>query len=707
MTKLPLRALPQLLAMILAAQLAGAATPAAGGAATVDAEHLEKLELRNIGPYRGGRVTAVAGVRADRNTFYMGSTGGGVWKTTDAGLGWSNVSDKELAAGSIGALAVAPSDANVIYAGTGSACPRGNVSPGVGVYRSTDAGDTWAHVGLADSGQIGRIRVHPRDPDVVYVAALGRIFGANEERGVFRSRDGGATWEKVLYVSDRAGAVDLAMDPANPRILYAAIWQVVRQPWTLESGGEDGGLWRSKDGGDSWEELTEGLPESNLGRIGVAVSGADSSRVWALVEAEDGGLYRSDNGGDRFRRVNTDRSFQQRAWYYTHVYADPQDRETVYVLNTGLFRSHDGGVEFEHIRVPHGDHHDLWIHPDDPKVLINGNDGGANVSWNGGDSWTGQANQPTAEMYRVTVDDRFPYWVYGCQQDNSCVAVPSRTGESGIDRHHWYVIGGCESGHIAVDPRDPNVIYSGCYGGQIERYDRATGVAREIMAWPQLAVGQAASDLRYRFQWNAPIRLSPHDPDVLYHASQFVHRSTDQGQSWQTISPDLSRNDADKQGSAGGEITWDNTGVEVYGTVFAFEESPHQPGLLWAGTDDGRVHLSRDNGESWSEITPRRMPEWGQVNMIELSAHGAGRAFLAVTRYRVDDFQPYVFRTDDFGASWTLLTNGDNGIPGDHFVRVVREDPAIRACSTPAPSSASTCRSTTAPPGSRCSSTCR
>jgi photosystem II stability/assembly factor-like uncharacterized protein len=668
-----------LLSALIAPALAGAPLQAAAeGPATVDGEHLEALELRSIGPYRGGRVTAVTGVPGDRHTFYMGSTGGGVWKSTDAGLGWANVSDEEFEAGSIGAVAVAPSDSNVVYAGTGSACPRGNVSPGIGVYRSTDAGDSWTHVGLGETGQIGRIRVHPEDPDLVYVAALGHIFGPNAERGVFRSGDGGASWEKVLFVSDRAGAVDLAMDPTNPRILFAAIWEAERKPWTFEGGGEQSGLWRSKNGGDSWQELTEGLPAGILGRIGVTVSAADPDRVWALVEAEDGGLFRSDNGGDRFRLINPDRNFRQRAWYYTHVYADPGDRETVYVLNTGLYRSHDGGKEFEYIRVPHGDQHDLWIHPEDPRVLINGNDGGANVSLNGGESWTGQANQPTAEMYRVTVDDRFPYHVYGCQQDNSCVAIPSRTDDAGIDRHHWYVIGGCESGHVAVDPRDPNVTYSGCYGGQIDRYDHATGRARGIMAYPQLAVGQQASDLRYRFQWNAPIRLSPHDPEVLYHASQFVHRSTDRGQSWQTISPDLSRNDGDKQGYAGGPITRDNTGVEVYGTVFAFEESPLEPGLLWAGTDDGRVHLSRDGGESWAEITPPKMPEWGTVNTIELSAHAAGRAIVAVTRYRMDDFRPYVFRTDDFGASWSLLTDGSNGIPESHFVRVVREDPVER-----------------------------
>lgn len=641
-------------------------------------ELFSALAYRNIGPYRGGRSTAVAGVVGDRDTYYMGTTGGGVWKTTDGGVRWSNVSDKHFKTASVGAVAVAPSDANVVYAGMGSACPRGNVSPGDGVYRSTDAGKTWNHAGLPEAGQIGRIHVHPNDPDTVYVAALGHIFGPNEERGVFRSKDGGETWEKVLYVSDRAGAVDLAMSAKNPRILFAAIWEAERKPWTLESGGEDSGLWRSADGGDTWEEVTKGLPEGTKGRIGVAVSAANPNRVWALVEADKGGLFRSDNGGDSFRLINADRNFRQRAWYYTHVYADPQDAETVYVLNTGLYRSHDAGKEFEFIRVPHGDNHDLWINPDDPRVMINANDGGSNVSYNGGRSWSTQTNQPTAEMYRVSVDDQFPYRVYGCQQDNSCVSLPSRTTSGGIARHHWWVIGGCESGHVAIDPRDPDVTYAGCYGGQISRHDNSTGQDREINIYPQVAVGQKAEDLEYRFQWNAPIRLSPHDPSVLYHTSQFVHRSTDEGQSWETISPDLTRNDVTKQGYAGGSLTWDNTGVEVYGTVFAFEESPHEAGVLWAGTDDGKVHVSRDNGANWQDVTPRKMPEWGTVNTIELSAHGAGRAFLAVHRYRQDDFAPYVFRTDDYGASWKRLTDGKNGIPADHSVRVVREDPDVK-----------------------------
>jgi photosystem II stability/assembly factor-like uncharacterized protein len=640
-----------------------------------DPKLYQALEYRSIGPYRGGRVTAVSGVVGQRDVFYMGSTGGGVWKSADGGVTWTNISDEHFEAASVGAIAVAESDPNVVYVGMGSACVRGNISPGNGVYKSTDAGESWAHIGLPEAGQIGRIRVHPENHDLLYVAALGHIFGPNKQRGVFRSVDGGKSWEKILFVSDRAGAVDLAIDPINPRVVYASIWQVERKPWTLISGGEQGGLYKSKDGGDSWEELTDGLPQGIKGRIGVSVSAAKPGRVWALVEAEQGGLFRSEDGGKEFRLINPDRNFRQRAWYYTHVVADPKDANTVYILNVGMWRSHDGGESFEVIRTPHGDNHDLWINPADPQILIEGNDGGANVSYTGGETWSTQANQPTAEFYRVTVDGQFPYRVYGAQQDNSTVSVPSRTASSGITRQHWYSVAGCECAHIAVDPRNPNITYGGCYGGSIERHDHSIGQQREIVAYPQIAIGQAARDLRYRFQWNAPIRLSPHDPSVLYHCSQFVHRSTDEGQSWQIVSPDLSRNDGEKQDYAGGPITRDNTGVEVYGTIFAFEPSPHRRGLLWAGTDDGRVHVSRDDGASWEEITPKQMPDWGQVNTIELSPHDAGRAFLAVTRYKLDDYTPYIFRTDDFGKSWKLLTDGKNGIPAGHFVRVVREDP--------------------------------
>jgi photosystem II stability/assembly factor-like uncharacterized protein len=641
----------------------------------MDPHYFQSMEYRLVGPHRGGRSTAVAGVIQDRNTFYFGGSGGGLWKTTDGGQSWLPIADGEIKAGSIGAIAVAPSDPNVVYVGTGSACPRGNVSAGVGTYRSTDGGGTWQSIGLENSGQIGSIKVHPTDPDLLYVAALGNIFGPNEERGVYRSRDGGNNWEKILYASERAGAVDLSIDPNNPRVIFAGFWEVERNPWTLISGGEGSGLWVTRDGGDNWEKVTEGLPEGTWGKVAVSVSGATSQRVYALIEAEKGGLFRSDDGGKKWRMINDDSNFRQRAWYYTHLFADPKNADKLYILNVGMWGSNDGGKSFRRIRTQHGDNHDLWIHPEDPNIMIEGNDGGANVSYNGGRSWSVESNQPTAEFYRVSVDDRFPYRIYGCQQDNSCVSIASRTGGGGIGEKDWYIIGGCESGHVAIDPRDPNITYSGCYGGSLGRYDHKTGQHREIMAWPQVAVGMAARDLKYRWQWNAPIRLSPHDPDTLYHASQVVHRSKDQGQSWEEISPDLSRNDPEKQDYAGAPITRDNTGVEVYSTIFAFEESPQTPGTLWAGTDDGLVHISRDDGKNWTDITPKKMPEWGTVNTIDLSAHQDGRALIAVQKYRLNDFAPYIFRTNDFGATWTKLTDGDNGIPDGHFVRTVREDP--------------------------------
>ena len=689
-------------------------------AAAGDDDLFNSLSYRLVGPYRGGRVTAVAGISGDPMTYYMGSTGGGVWKTTDAGKTWRNVSDavrelepttepeimgevdpalaevgflREPAGGlpttgvewrqrggdafgsaSIGAIAVAPSDPNVIFVGTGSACPRGNVSPGDGIYKSTDAGDTWRHIGLPEAGQIGRIVVHPTDPEIVYAAVLGHIFGPNPERGVYRSTNGGLTWSKVLFVSDEAGAVDLSMDASNPRILYAAIWQAQRKPWTMISGGPGSGIYRTTDGGNTWVELTEGLPEGVKGRIAVTVSPAAPNRVWALVEHDEGGLFRSDNGGKKFRLVSSDRELRQRAWYYTHLEADPQDADTVYVLNVMFWRSVDGGTSFRPVRTPHGDNHALWINPEDPLNLIEGNDGGANISFNGGRTWSTQQNQPTSEIYRLTLDDQTPFWLYGGQQDNSAVAIPSRS-PGGIAWRDWYAPAGCETATVAVDPRNPNITYGGCYGGSIGRYDRELEHQQEMMAWPQMAVGQQAKDLRYRFQWNSPIRISPHDPTILYHCANMVLRSSDEGRTWQEISPDLTRNEDSKQGYAGEPITKDNTGVEVYGTIFAFEESPVRAGLLWTGSDDGLVHISDDSGATWRNITPVGMPDWGTVNAIELSAHEAGRAFIAVHRYREDDFRPYIFRTDDYGASWTRLTNGSNGIPADHFVRVVREDP--------------------------------
>ena len=642
---------------------------------TISPRILEGLEYRLIGPTRGGRVTAVTGFPKQPHRFLMGSTGGGVWQTDDAGQSWANLSDKFFKVGSIGAIAVADSDPNVVYVGTGSSQARGNISPGIGVYRSLDGGDTWEHVGLEEASQIGRIRVHPRDPNLVYVAAMGHIFGPNPERGVYRSRDGGSTWERVHYISDRTGAVDLAMNPKNPRILYAGFWTAERKPWTMISGSEEGGVFKTKDGGDTWEKLSGGLPEGLVGKVGVAVSPVDPNRVWVLIEAEAGGVYRSDDGGGSWREMNTQRMLRQRAWYYTRIYADPLDADTVYALNTGFYKSIDGGRTFEQIQVLHGDCHDLWLNPADPGIMIQANDGGAHVSLNGGRSWSSLMNQPTSEIYRLSVDNQFPYRVYGAQQDNSTVSLPSRPLRGLTPSQHWKSVGGCESGHIAIDPRDPEIIYAGCYGGSISRTNLRTGESRSILVYPQLQLGQAPRDLKYRFQWNAPIRISPHDPDVIYHTSQMVHRSQNAGQSWTEISGDLTRDDKSKQQYGGEPITRDNTGVEVYGTIFAFEESPHQKGLLWAGSDDGLVHISRNGGERWEAITPAGLPEWGTVNMIELSAHDAGRALIAVQRYRMDDFAPYIFRTNDYGATWDRITDGSNGIPANHFVRVVREDP--------------------------------
>ncbi|HEY7699963.1 MAG TPA: glycosyl hydrolase, partial [Vicinamibacteria bacterium] len=639
----------------------------------VDPSLLSSLKYRDVGFSRGGRSTAVTGVPGQPLVYYFGGTGGGVFKTFDAGNNWTNVTDGFLGVGAIGAIAVAPSDPNVVYVGTGSACPRGNISVGDGIYKSTDAGKTWKHTGLRHAGQIGKIHVHPQNPDLVYVAALGQIFGPNDERGVFRSKDGGKSWEKVLYVSEKTGVVDLSMDPKNPRNLFASAWSAERKPWTMLSGSEKDGIYRTTDAGDTWKKLEGGLPDGMVGRSSVSVSPANPNRVWVLLEAEGekGGVYRSDNGGDSFQRVNGDANLRQRPWYYIHIFADPADENTVYALNTGFYKSVDGGKTFDQrIEVPHGDNHDLWLNPGDPLNMIESNDGGANVSFDGGKSWSTQRNQPTAEIYRVVVDDQWPYRLYGAQQDNSTISVPMRGARGfGPVVPDWYAVGGCESGHIAVDPRDPDVIYAGCYGGSIERTNRKTGEVREILNYPQLQLGSAPRDLKYRFQWNAPIRLSPHDPDVLYHASQVVHLSKDHGQSWSVVSPDLTTNNVEQQDYTGGPITHDSTGVEVYNTVFAFEESPQIKGLLWAGSDDGRVHLSRDGGGSWKEITPKDMPRGGTVNMIELSAHDPGRAFIAVYRYREDDFRPYIFRTTDYGASWSLLTDGKNGIPATNFTR--------------------------------------
>ncbi|MGD2122822.1 MAG: glycosyl hydrolase [Gemmatimonadota bacterium] len=646
----------------------------------VDSSLFSAMEFRLIGPFRGGRSTTVTGIPGRPLTFFQGTTGGGVWKTTDAGESWENISDGFFEVASVGAVEVAGSDPNVVYAGTGSAGIRGNVMTGKGVYKSTDGGDSWSFTGLPDAGLIGRIRVHPGDPDLVYVAALGHPFGKNEERGVFRSKDGGANWEKVLFVNDSVGAVDLAMNPANPRVLYAGMWRAERKPWTLIDASEDGGLYKTTDGGDSWEKLAGGLPQGLTGRIGVTVSPANPDRVWAQVNAHDpeGGIYRSDDAGESWTRVNRERKLRQRHWYYSHIVADPGDENTVYAMNTSLYRSIDAGKTWETIRVPHGDVHDLWVNPENPDFMVVANDGGAQVSLNAGESWSTLLNQPTAELYRVVTDDRFPYRVYAAQQDNTTISLPSRSYGGLTPYEEWFDVGGCESGNIAVDPQDPDIYYAGCYNGMLSRLNRRTGESRNVDPAPVLVDGVAPMDLADRFQWNFPIVFSPHAPTTLYAASQRVLKSTDQGMSWEAISPDLTTDDESKQPLPGGPLQHDHTSVEVYTTIFSLVESPHTPGVLWAGSDDGRVHLTRNGGGEWQEITPAGLPVDGTVNVIEVSPHQAGRAFLAVHRYRMDDYQPMIYRTNDYGDSWEMLTDGSNGIPADHPVRVVREDPDRR-----------------------------
>ncbi|MEM7118062.1 MAG: exo-alpha-sialidase [Chloroflexota bacterium] len=640
------------------------------------------LEWRSIGPYRGGRVIAVAGDPTDSNTFYFGACAGGVWKTTDAGLYWECVSDGFFQSSSMGAIAVSESDPNVIYAGTGESTARSNISPGDGVYKSTDAGRTWQHVGLRDSRHIGKIIIHPQNPDLVYVAALGHAHGSNEERGVFRSRDGGQNWERILYKSDKAGAVDIKLDPQNPRILFASIWQMKRSFWDMSSGGEDCGLYRSQDGGDSWEELSgqNGLPGGLLGKIGIAISPAQKGRVWALVETtEKPGLYRSDDYGETWSLVSADGNLNARAWYYTHLTADTQDANTLYVNCFKLWKSIDGGHNFTQIGTPHGDNHDLWIDPNNNQRMIQGNDGGACVSLNGGASWSSIFNQPTAQFYRIGTDNQYPYRVYGTQQDNSSVSVPSRAYERGaIPWAAVYQAGTGESGHIAVRPDDPNIVYVGAIGSSpgggnaLQRYDHRTQQIRLITPWPEANRGHLPSAHKYRFNWTYPIVISPHDPDTLYIAGNQLLRSQDEGQSWQEISPDLTRADPSTFVASGGPINKEGGSAEMYATIFAFTESPHEPSVFWTGSDDGLIHLSRDGGATWQNVTPAIMPEWAQISTIEPSPFNPAQVYVAATRNKADDFRPYLFKTADFGQTWQAISDG---IPDDDFTRVIRADP--------------------------------
>ncbi len=634
------------------------------------------LRWRNIGPFRGGRSLAVAGHPDQPFTYYFGATGGGLWKTEDGGLNWFPVSDSAFATSSVGAVAVAPSDPNVVYVGMGEACIRGNISPGNGVYKSEDAGKTWMYIGLAEAQTIAKIRVHPKNENIVYVAAMGHVFGRNPERGIYRSMDGGKTWEKILYRDDKTGAIDIAIDPNNPRIIYGALWEANRTPWAMNSGGPGSGLFKSTDGGKTWTEITrnKGLPQGVIGKIGIAVSPAQRDLVYAIIEAKEGGVFRSEDGGKTWVRTNSDQNLRQRAFYYSHIYADPQSPETVYVLNVRFYKSTDGGKTFKMIATPHGDNHDLWIDPRNPKRMIEANDGGANVTYDGGKSWTNQ-KYPTAQFYHVTVDSQFPYRVYGAQQDNSTVSIASRTTRFGITERDWYPVGGGESGYIAVHPTDPNIVFAGSYGGYLTRYNHRTGQSQVISVWPENPMGAAAGELKYRFQWTFPIVISPHNPDVLYVAGNHVFKSTDQGMSWEVISPDLTRNDPSKMGPSGGPITKDNTSVEYYCTIFALAESPVQEGLMWAGSDDGLVHITRDGGKTWQNVTPKNLPDWALISIIEPSHFDPGTAYIAATRYKLDDFKPYILKTTNYGKSWKIITRG---IPDNEYTRVVREDPHRR-----------------------------
>lgn len=636
----------------------------------------QALTWRNVGPFRGGRVTTVEGVPSKPFTFYMGATGGGVWQTDDGGEKWRNISDGWFKTGSVGAIAVSLSDPNVLYVGMGEHCVRGvTTSHGDGVYKSTDGGKSWTHVGLTDTRHISEVLIHPTNPDIVYVGAQGSPWGPHSDRGVYRTLDGGETWEKVLSDNDYTGVNDLTMDPNNPRVLYAAMWEHRRKPWhgyQLSSGGPGSGLHKSTDGGDTWTRLSNGFP-TPAGKFATAVSAANSDRVYALVEAKPGqsGVYRSDNGGVSWQQVNNLHVMTERSAYYMHIYADPKDAETVYVLNAPMFKSTDGGKSYTRMQTPHGDNHDLWIHPENSDWMVQANDGGANVSFNGGASWSTQANQPTAQFYRVITDNLFPYNLYAGQQDNSSVKIASRTFGPGIGTKDWNAVGGGESAHVAFDPDNPTRVYAGSYQGTISEHDVATGRNRNVMKYPMRTTFRPADGYPYRFNWNAPIVMSRFDGDVLYHAANVLMKSTDRGQNWTPISPDLTRNEPAKQGIVEGEFTFEGTAGEMYNTIFYVAESQHEEGTIWTGSDDGLIHLTRDGGANWDNVTPRGMPET-QINMIEASPHDPAKAYAVATRYKFNDFTPAMYRTEDYGKNWRRI---NDGIPDGHFVRVVREDP--------------------------------
>ncbi|RIV18633.1 glycosyl hydrolase [Fibrisoma montanum] len=666
--------------------------PAQAGqeSATVATSVMKAMQWRLIGPFRGGRSVAVAGHPTERLTFYMSTTGGGVWKTENGGITWQNISDGFFKMGSVGAIAVAQSNPAIIYVGMGEHTLRGNLAPGDGVYKSTDGGKTWSHVGLTDTQHIGSIIIDPTNPDVVYVAAIGHAFGPNEERGVFRTQDGGKTWQKVLYKNPNVGAIDLTMDPANPKTIYASTFEFRRFPWGVRSAGPGAGIHKSTDGGSTWTDITlnKGLPTgTNRGRIGLALSLAKPDRVWAIIEAENEqtGVYRTDDGGVSWQLMSQFADLFQRPWYYHHLTADPKDPETLWVLNINMWKSGDGGKTYKRVETPHGDNHQLWIDPNDTKRMVQANDGGGTVSFDGGNSWSTIYNQPTAQMYHVVTDNKFPYRVYGAQQDNSTISVPSRSDYGAIYPHENYDVGGGESGYIAFNRNDPTLIFAANHHW-LTRLNLKTNQLKDVSVIPDDMYGYGSADLAYRFQWTYPVIMSPHNPKVLYATSQYVHRSTDQGQSWQVISPNLSRSDPatlektptmddPSIGKDWGPIKRDNTGVEWYGTIFALAESPVKAGVLWAGSDDGYVQVSADNGKTWKNVTPKEMPSFARISIIDPSAHNPATAYVAALKYKQDDFRPYIYKTNDFGKTWTKITQG---IPDDDYIRVIREDPKRR-----------------------------
>ncbi len=629
---------------------------------------------RSIGPFRGGRSCAVAGVPKETNTFYFGATGGGIFKTSDGGSNWKNISDKYFG-GSIGAIAVANSDLDILWAGEGEQTMRGNVSEGNGIWKSMDGGNTWKNMGLTDSRHIVRIVIHPKNPELVYACAFGHLFGKNSERGIYRTKDGGKSWQRILFVNDSVAAADLVMDANNPEVLFATFWNVKRTPYSLESGGEGSSLWKSTDGGNTWTDITQndGLPKGPLGIITVSISPANSDKIYIMSEAAEGGLFRSEDGGSTWIRMNEERKIRQRAWYFSRIYADTKEENTVYVLNVEFHKSTDGGKTFKTISTPHGDHHDFWIDPANNKRMIIADDGGAQISFDGGDNWSTYFNQPTAQFYRVTTDNHFPYRIYGAQQDNSSVRIMHRSYNSGnITQENWERTAGFESGHIVADPLNDEIVYGGNYDGYIGRVNHKTDESNDITVWPDLNIGRGADSAKYRFQWNFPLFFSPHEKKRLYAAANVLFSTEDEGHTWKQISPDLTRNDKAKQKASGGVITKDNTGVEVYATIFAACESPYEKDLLWCGSDDGLLHVSKDGGKSWDNVTPKGMPEWMMFNCLEPDPFVKGGLYVVGTRYKLDDYQPYIYYTPDYGKSWTKITNG---ISAKDFTRCLRADP--------------------------------